>query len=94
MLDVLEFIALLFKVLLWTLIVLFIFWVLPAMVLLTGEEFFGAQRPAIQPKPERYQGRHWRDPQDYKKKMYIIAFVNRHREDRGGILSHRRLSHG
>lgn len=94
MLEILEFIALLYKVLLWTLIVLLVFWVLPSMALLTRDEFFRKQRSFVKSKPEAYQGRHWRDPQDYAKKMYIIAFVNRHRESRGGVLSHRRLSHG
>lgn len=92
MLEVLEFIALLYNVLLWTLIVLLVFWVLPSMALLTRDEFFSKQHSST--KPEPYHGRHWRDPQDYHMKMYVVAFVNRHREGRGGILSHRRLSHG
>ncbi len=91
MLDFLEFIALLFQILKWILIGLFLFWVLPAMTVLLHDE--PITRKSVKVKVEPYQGRHWRDPQDYKKKMYIIAFVNRYREDRGGVLSHRRISH-
>jgi hypothetical protein len=72
----------------WALLFLFVFWVLPAMFLHACEEF--GKRVISDPVPV-YQGRHWRDPQDYEKKMYVISFVNRRRQTYGDIRSHRRV---